>query len=57
VTPVQVGARYAVNAIGFASNVFLPERRASLGFRYFKEFSNRSTFQAYSVQISGSIGF
>ncbi len=29
----------------------------SLGVMYFKEFSNRSTFQEYSLQISGSINF
>jgi hypothetical protein len=29
----------------------------SLGFKYFKEFANRATFQGYSVQISGSIRF
>jgi hypothetical protein len=28
-----------------------------LGVRYFKEFLDRSTFQGYSVQISGSISF
>jgi hypothetical protein len=50
-------ARYAVNAIGFAASVVWPRRRVSLGLKYFKEFENRSTFQGYSTQISGSIGF
>jgi hypothetical protein len=27
------------------------------GFKYFKEFSNRSTFEGYSVQFSASIHF
>jgi hypothetical protein len=27
-----------------------------VGLRYFKEFANRSTFQGYSLQLSGSIG-
>ena len=57
VTPEQAGTRYEVNAIGFASTVILPERKMSVGVKYFKEFANRSTFQGYSVQISGSIKF
>lgn len=57
ITPEQAKAHYKVNALGFASNLMLPERKLSLGFKYFKEFSNRSTFQGYSLQISGSINF
>jgi hypothetical protein len=49
--------RYAVNALGFGVNSGFPKRKASLGFKYFKEFANRSTFQGYSVQLSGSISF
>jgi hypothetical protein len=49
--------RYAVNSLGFAVNAAFPKRKASLGFKYFKEFANRSTFQGYSVQVSGSISF
>lgn len=49
--------RYAVNALGFAVNSSFPKRKASLGIKYFKEFSNRSTFQGYSVQLTGSIAF
>jgi len=48
--------RYVVNALGLAVNAAFPQQRASLGFRFFKEFSNRSTFQGYSAQLSGSIG-
>jgi hypothetical protein len=57
VTPAEAQARYSVNALGFAANVLWPQRKVSLGIKYFKEFSNRSTFQGYSAQISGSIGF
>jgi hypothetical protein len=57
ITPEQAKAHYKVNALGFASNLMLPDRKVSLGFKYFKEFSNRSTFQGYSLQISGSINF
>jgi hypothetical protein len=57
ITPEQATAHYKVNSLGFASNVILPAQKVSLGFKYFGEFSNRSTFQGYSVQISGSIHF
>ena len=49
--------RYAINALGFAVNSAFPKRKASLGFKYFKEFSNRSTFQGYSMQVTGSYTF
>jgi hypothetical protein len=29
----------------------------SLGVKYFKEFSNRSTFQGYTLQIAGAVTF
>ena len=54
---MQSAACYKVNARGFATNVVLPARQVSLGLKYFKEFANRSTFQGYSTQISGSVGF
>jgi hypothetical protein len=57
ITPEQAKAHYKVNAIGFASNVSLPNRKISLGVKYFSEFANRSTLQGYSIQGSGSIRF
>jgi hypothetical protein len=54
VTTEQAAARYHVNAIGFATSFNLP-RKINLGFKYFQEFANRSTFQGHSIQISGSI--
>jgi hypothetical protein len=57
VTREQAGTRYEVNALGFGSSLIFPERKISLGVKYFREFLNRSTFQGYSVQVSGSIGF
>lgn len=57
VTLDQARARYSVNALGFAMNVFPQQERTNLGVKFFKEFGNRSTFQGYSVQVSGSIGF
>jgi hypothetical protein len=57
ITPAQGAARYRVNSLGFASNMSLPARKVSLGFKYFHEFLNRATFQGYSVQISGVVSF
>jgi hypothetical protein len=57
ISAVTSTERYAVNSLGFAVNSAFPKHKASLGVKYFKEFSNRSTFQGYSVQISGSISF
>jgi hypothetical protein len=48
--------RYAINGLGLAVLGVLP-KRTSVGFKYFKEFSNRSTFQGYSLQVVASIGF
>jgi hypothetical protein len=56
ITPAQSKAHYRVNAIGFGSNLNLP-RRINIGFKYFQEFSNRSTFQGHSIQFSGAISF
>ena len=54
VTTEQAATRYKVNALGFATSFRLP-RKINLGIKYFQEFSNRSTFQGHSIQISGSI--
>src|SRR5215510_4637295 len=56
ITPEQAKAHYKVNALGFASNLTL-SAKANIGFKYFQEFSNRSTFQGHSIQIAGSINF
>jgi len=57
INPAQAAAHYRVNALGFATNVQVPDRKVSVGVKYFKEFSNRSTFQGHSLQISGAITF
>jgi hypothetical protein len=57
ITQAQSAAHYRVNSLGFASNLLLPARKVALGFKYFGEFSNKSTFQGYSVQITGSVSF
>lgn len=55
VPPESLGDRYAVHALGGAVSVAFPKQRASLGFKYFSEFSNRSTFEGGSRQIFGAI--
>jgi hypothetical protein len=57
ITPQQRAARYKVNALGFATNAMFPNRNATIGLKYFREFECRSTFQGYTLQISGSITF
>jgi hypothetical protein len=57
VTAEQAAARYKVNALGFAANAVLPQQKASIGLKYFREFECRSTYQGYTLQISGTITF
>ena len=57
ISAAQAAAHYRVNALGFASNLMLAERRVSLTLKYLKEFSSRSTFQGYTLQISTGISF
>jgi len=56
ITPEQSKAHYQVNALGVGSNLSL-STKISVGFKYFEEFTNRSTFQGHSIQFSGSIKF
>jgi hypothetical protein len=57
ISPNQSKERYAVNAVGFASNMTFPRRNLNLGVKFFKEFANRATFQGFSLQISGGLSF
>ena len=56
ITPEQSQAHYKVNAIGIGSNLSL-SAKINVGFKYFQEFADRSTFQGHSIQFSGSIKF
>lgn len=56
ITPEQANAHYKVNAVGVASNVNVTSK-INVGFKYFQEFANRSTFQGHSIQFSGSVSF
>ncbi|HEX7235609.1 MAG TPA: transporter [Gammaproteobacteria bacterium] len=55
VTAAESAARYRIQSLGVGSVVALPERGATLGFKYFDEFSNESTFEGHSLQISVAI--
>jgi len=57
ITPAEASAHYQAYALGLASNLMLLARKVTLGFKYFDEFSNKSTFEGYSVQISGAVKF
>ena len=57
ITSAQAAERYGVNSLGLASTLMLPQRKTTLGLKYFKEFASRSTFQGYTLQISMGIGF
>jgi hypothetical protein len=57
VTPEESTQRYSVNALGMASQVTFPKRKINLGLKFFEEFANRSTFQGFSLQASGSVSF
>lgn len=56
ITPAQSKAHYKVNAVGVGSTVILSSR-VNVGFKYFQEFADRSTFQGHSIQFSGVIKF
>jgi hypothetical protein len=57
ITPEETTERYAVNALGAASNVTFPKQKLNLGLKIFEEFANRSTFQGFSLQASVSVHF
>jgi hypothetical protein len=53
---LRLGANpYRVNALGAGANVILPARKVAVGIRYFKEFSNASTVEGHSLQISATV--
>jgi hypothetical protein len=56
VTQADSERRYAINSLGFGFTAAFP-RRTTLGFKYFDEFANRSTYEGFSVQVQGAIHF
>ena len=57
ISEAEASAHYKVNGLGFAANAIVPERKASIGIKYFQEVDCRSTFQGYTLQISAAIKF
>ena len=57
VTPADSETRYAVNSLGFALSAAFPKQKASLGFKFFDEFADRSTYEGLSIQVQGAIHF
>jgi hypothetical protein len=57
ITAAEEAQRYRVNALGAGANLVLPQQKVTLGLKYFHEFSNRWTYQGYSLQISGGVVF
>ena len=57
ITPEEEAQRYRVNAVGAGMNLVLPTQKVTLSLKYFDEFSNRWTYQGYSLQISAGVVF
>jgi len=57
ITPAEEAQRYRVNGLGVGLNLLLPTQKVTLSLKYFDEFSNRWTYQGYSLQISAGVGF
>jgi hypothetical protein len=57
ITPALAADRYAINAIGLATQITFPAPRLTLGMKFFEEFADRSTFQGYSLQFTGVVNF
>jgi hypothetical protein len=53
----QSRERYAINALGFVTNVVFPNHRFNAGIKFFEEFGNRAAYQGYSFQVSGAFSF
>jgi hypothetical protein len=57
VSDEQSRERYAINAIGLATNLVFPNQRFNAGVKFFEEFGNRAAYQGYSFQVSGAVSF
>jgi hypothetical protein len=56
-TAAEQAQRYRVNGLGIGMNLLLPSQKVTLSLKYFDEYSNRWTYQGYSLQISAGVGF
>ena len=57
VSEEQSRERYAINALGFVTNLVFPNHRFNAGIKLFDEFGNRAAYQGYSFQVSGAFSF
>jgi hypothetical protein len=57
VTPAEARDHYRVYALGLATSVAWPAKRASVAVKLFHEFDARSTFEGYSIHVSAAFGF
>ncbi len=57
ITPVQAAQHYRIHALGVGATASLPKQGVNLSFKYFDEYSNRSTYQGSSVQIGVAVAF
>ncbi|MBS0581072.1 MAG: transporter [Proteobacteria bacterium] len=57
ITPTEEAQRYRVNALGVGMNLALPNRKVTLGLKYFDEFGNQWTYKGYSLQIAAGVSF
>ncbi len=57
ITEGQSKERYAVNALGFVTNLVYPNQRVNVGVKFFEEFANRAAYQGYAFQVSGAVSF
>jgi hypothetical protein len=57
ITAEQTQERYAINALGVASNFAFPKQRVSVGVKFFEEFANRASYEGHSFQVSGTVTF
>src|SRR5215475_11648622 len=56
-TPLLTFESYEVNVVGFSPNMRLPQRKFSVGVKWFKESYNSVTVEGQSLQIAARITF
>jgi len=54
---VAATTHYRVNALGAAGNIVLPERKVTVGVKWFNEISGQSTVRGHSLQIAAIVTF
>jgi hypothetical protein len=56
ITAAEEDQRYRVNSLGVGASLSIPSRQVSLSLKYFDEFSNRWTYEGYSLQVAVAVG-